>query len=1097
MEKIALRAIKLVNWYGFISTTIPVADDLTFITGENESGKSTILDAFKYAYLGDTVFNRSSGSSNRTLYSYTRCLIDSTEGLYARPADRFPTVYTHIALEFYDKLNNEEKILGVIIETSSTNETTARRYVMKNVALSDISFTYEKEGVLYPFSISDFRNTYKVAMYDVKDGVAQFSRETGLRLSDQGLNEYRRRLRQLMTYKPEAKIADFMKSYVLDSNPVDLSKLKISKQNIDTIKNDLNNIQTEIDKLDKVLDLFHTYDLTSRRVLQDDIRILLINKKEAEFEFESCRSEDEKLSLELEECRNQIQTIINQKDKIDDELIEARMLLNANDAGRAVEEERKILKELLQREAAAEENAEKLHRFQEIVDSILTEYSCSSEESNTVARNLEIGAYSVAEKTAAVSDLRSVLTEKRDDNTGEKAILNRKLRENETKRSVIDNRIEALEKGRIDYARLSKQQKLIEEINAEFEKRRINSKARMAFEFVLAVKDPDWQDVIEAFLGRHRYAILVEPQYFNVANEILDRMGVSEVELIRSRALNAMEVEPFDDAVSSLLEIKDPLASKYFSYLLGKIHAVDNKEVDKYDSALSKEGKISRNLTVSYIDLSKLKEYCLGLDAAKKTIALLKQERDDLDESDRRDYSAVLQIEGENTKISNYLEVFTDYDYSAAVTLARTKADVIQAENNVKELEEALRDNSEYIALAERVSRIEQDSNKLKTERDRLETQGNKTSDKIRENGISLEKANARLKSYEQSLLDMQDSKTGAREYIQISEKRAIDELKGEVLSEETKRRYKNDCDRLAAAQIPASQAEYNLTKRNEDLLPVGLDCEFDYSERQKKLKIDDFAEVQKKLDDQLNQFQRVFKKEFCAKIHSYVEDNIYETRKISRELHNLNFTTKYDLSISRISDGSDFDKILQYGDYLAKTSESESNNISLFDTSGYSDEEIDNLENEVIAIIESVISDNNENRMSELSDYRNYLTYEVIINGDGIVNGKLSSQIGYASGAATQIPYLLILSAALSMFYRSKENCSRIIFIDEPFDKMSDDNIKQMLDFFKEQQFQAILCAPTNKLDSIGEECDCIVPVRKYSKDRMIVGKEKWKNEV
>ena len=50
MAKVALTNIYLVNWYGFINTKIPIGRDLTLITGENECGKSTILDAMKYAF---------------------------------------------------------------------------------------------------------------------------------------------------------------------------------------------------------------------------------------------------------------------------------------------------------------------------------------------------------------------------------------------------------------------------------------------------------------------------------------------------------------------------------------------------------------------------------------------------------------------------------------------------------------------------------------------------------------------------------------------------------------------------------------------------------------------------------------------------------------------------------------------------------------------------------------------------------------------------------------------------------------------------------------------------------------------------------------
>ena len=54
MEKIVLKNIYLLNWYGFVGVTIPVDEDLTFITGENESGKSTILDAICLALYATT-----------------------------------------------------------------------------------------------------------------------------------------------------------------------------------------------------------------------------------------------------------------------------------------------------------------------------------------------------------------------------------------------------------------------------------------------------------------------------------------------------------------------------------------------------------------------------------------------------------------------------------------------------------------------------------------------------------------------------------------------------------------------------------------------------------------------------------------------------------------------------------------------------------------------------------------------------------------------------------------------------------------------------------------------------------------------------------
>jgi len=1093
MEKIVLRSITLVNWYGFAKTTIPLADDLTFITGENESGKSTILDAFKYAYLGDISFNRSSGSSARTVSSYTRCLIDSSINLYARPADRFPTVYTHIALEFYDKLNDVNKILGVIIETSSSNETTARRYIIKNKKIADISFTYEKDGKEIPYGISDFRNTYNVELFDVEEGKERFSRETGLRLNRKAISNYCRHLRSMMTYKPESKIADFMKRYVLEEKEVDLSKLKKTKQNIDVIKNDLNNIESELAKLKKILDFYHEYSLTTKRLLLDRVREILISKKEAESLLTEYKSEEERLKREIDNCEQNLKINKKESDEADNELIDAKTQLNANNAGKAVEDEKKKYIELCEKEAVLSEKASRLHGFQEIADNIIRKYPCDADNENTIISNLEKGDFSDADKETAVGNLKKQLNKKRDTNIEQITLLRKQLDDNNKKEKEYEERIENLKKGRIDFASHPKQQDLISAINEEFAKRKIQSEAKMAFEYVLDVKDKDWQKAIESFLNIHRYAVIVEPEYFSIANTIMDGLKITGVELVRTKALQEMKLEVYDDAVSNKLDIQNEIAAKYFAYWLGKIHAVENKEVDKFDNALSKEGKLSRNLAVSYIDLNKLKEYCLGLDAAKKTIDLFTAEKEELVKEDHEIHKKKEQLKEENNILERYLDSFGEYDYSSAIKLQKTKAEVIEKKKNIETLEESLRNNNEYMMLAERVSKAEERVKKLKEVHEKLESSRIKNSEKRVSNEANINKQKDILRDCSDSLSMINKDNIDASQIIDDCEKKTVEELKNETRIVETRKRDISRQEQLKG-NIPAAQAEYNLGKRNEDRLPTGVEYEAEYQNRYKRMQIDDFAGVDKKLREQMGQFEKVFKKEFCILIHKHVKESIDETKEISKELRSLNFTTKYDLNISKITDNSDFDKILRYGEYLAKIDDSKEG-TNLFGLSEYSEEEIKSLESEVVSIIEDVITDNDERRMNELSDYRNYLTYEVIINGDGIVNGKLSKQIGYASGAATQIPYLLILSAALSMFYRSRENCSRIVFIDEPFDKMSDDNIKQMLDFFKNQNFQAILCAPTNRMDSIGEECDCIVPVIKRSKEQMTVGKERWKD--
>ena len=69
-----LTKVKLINWHTFVNETFEVYHN-TLMTGENSTGKSTILDALQYVLtVGKCKFNKAASDiGNRTLESYIRC----------------------------------------------------------------------------------------------------------------------------------------------------------------------------------------------------------------------------------------------------------------------------------------------------------------------------------------------------------------------------------------------------------------------------------------------------------------------------------------------------------------------------------------------------------------------------------------------------------------------------------------------------------------------------------------------------------------------------------------------------------------------------------------------------------------------------------------------------------------------------------------------------------------------------------------------------------------------------------------------------------------------------------------------------------------
>ena len=314
----------------------------------------------------------------------------------------------------------------------------------------------------------------------------------------------------------------------------------------------------------------------------------------------------------------------------------------------------------------------------------------------------------------------------------------------------------------------------------------------------------------------------------------------------------------------------------------------------------------------------------------------------------------------------------------------------------------------------------------------------------------------------------------------------------GGLMNPETKSRNDRRVRELEGNIIGAQQA-YNNRKQEVDRLPVGLQYESVYQKRRGKIWIDDLQGIQQKLREQTVQYERIFKREFVLNIYETAKDARSDISDINKELRKLQFSTKYQFDVKMLDDNSDYAKILRYAEYLQETNNLSDGQMSLTNLMGYDGDEVETREKEIKDIINKIIDKNDISEIKRFADYRNYMSYEIIINNDEVTNGKLSKQVGYNSGAGTQIPYTLILSAALSMLYNARVNSVRLIFIDEPFEKMSDHNIKLMLDFFKNQNFQVIFCAPPNKLESIGSECGVIIPVLKITNDNMQIGKVRF----
>lgn len=1090
---IALKKVRLINWYGFSNVTAPIGF-FTLIAGRNGNGKSAMLDAVKYAAYGDTVFNKSSESKgSRTLSSYTRGLLDATAGTYMRPADSTPNVYSHIVLEYFDEVEEKSFVLGAVIETNAANNCQTYRYVADRFSLDQMEHTYEEEGLVMPLGASAIQKKYRLTLLNREQGLPRFMQMTGLKLNMGQIPTYLRKLRGIMSYDPNARIDQFIRESVLEERNVDFKKLIEAKENIEQLNDNFKRIQEEISELDGVLGEYDAWESESNRLLADDIRIVYKNMKALKEEIEKLNAEREQARREREDAAENLKILEKRKQDVEKRLIKANINLASLDSMRMITQEQERLEKLEENKSLLARCRE-LEQFQTVISEIMNRFFEKEEQitDKNILASLCGYEYTAAQKASGVAGMKQRIDRAYDEIV--KRIFGAESGIEELERGLdAQHRIlEECKRHQNTYGQIPEYTGLKEQINRELERRKISARAQFACEYVIGLEDEEWRDAIEAFLGPRRYTILVDPEYYDIADDVMNQSEYRHAHLFNTKLLMRRNVRVEEDSVVSMLQIKNPVAKRYFEFQLGRMHAVPLERVRMYENAISKEGRVAVAMDGYFLRFERIRSYYLGQKTFELNRIRAQKEISRLQEEKKQKLAEKRELEGQKSTLAQNREFFREYDYDAHSKYQRVSGEVRESKAQLERLKRAQADNQEYIELNETVGRLQKEQEAIgkesqKNARNQIaqETAITRCEDRIKDKTEKLGEQEKQYKEYQMEHYTVVQKTVEAYEkYLENGRKGS-----GGLLAEETRGRIRRSITEHER-NLMQLQADYNATHTG-NMLPRGTEGRREYAARRDRIWMDNLQEIRQKLEEQTRRYEDIFKNEFVLTILNSCERARDDLKQINRELANLNFSAKYEFDVHYVRDGSEYARIIDYARFLDEREQlggGADGQMTLGMLTTVSDEEGERLEKDMKQIVNRIIEKNSEEAIARFADYRNYMTYEILITNQVLNRAKLSRQTGFNSGAEVQIPYLLILASALLLIYNQRINSTRLVFIDEPFAKMDPGNVKLMLDFLRSQRLQVIFCSP-DKTDSIGNECEVILPALRVAADRMELG--------
>ena len=1028
----------------------------TLISGENGAGKSTLLDAIQFVIICSTnYFNKAAHENGkRKLTGYIRC----KTGRENKPYERTGEISAHVALEFYEEKRDKYFVIGAVVDSASEGQEKTARYLMDGVRLEDDFFFQGRT----PKSINQFRttNAKKIRQWCTTDKEARSMMKNRFgRIED----KFFRLIPKALAFRPIDDIKDFVYSYVLDEKAVNIDVLRENVRTYQDLQRTLENVKVRIGRLENINTL---HDQAMDGLQKDRQYEYYLARAEADLVQENIgrmQSEIQSDMLRLEELNGQIRTVKEEqteKQQIRDDL---RAELATDKDFLAKDEQEKKLQILENRKSdmlkerdtlqksmdVAKEQLKKLLKVKDTDDCIKLYYEnlCTPDKDFRLTETKENLFRVISYK----NEMRNRVLQKKAEVQAKEAAVSGEKQE-------LDRKIELLMKKKLSYT--DDVERVRTSIKEEFQRIGRTPEPRILCE-LLEITDDTWRNAVEGYLNTQRFYILVEPENFDIALGIYDRLR-KERKAYGVGLINTQNLEEFDTApqgsLATVVSSKNKYAKRYINMILGKVHMCDHyRELKKYKTSITRECMKYQNNVASAIKPAVFETPYIGQNALKVQLEQVKQKREEIKKQLEEMQERIEQLAFVLEPLSTEQDTDIKYQIDVIGDLRQISVEIRKCKDNIATLEK----NSNMIMKQVQLSTLEKMLEEIAIN---LNNQ-NRAAGKIEER-ISLTKqrvADEKVNHAEKAVLSEQIGDRAGDSlpiWKQEYEKQTVDKSFTQFKDNYLRRRKANQT--LVDRSVDAMKGAMNGYKTAHDFgAPAAMEGYPDFEAEYLKLKNSELLQYEDKVETARSAAEEEFREQFLSKLQENMKTAQTEFKELNKALNDIAFSNeKYEFMYMPSKKYRQYYEMIM-DDFNAMQGE------SIF--SGMFHENHKAVIEELFERL-AIDNDNSAKALDEFTDYRTYMDYDIrIIHNDG--NYSLYSKVcEEKSGGETQTPFYVTVAASFVQLYKNNIGGEAIglVLFDEAFNNMDDERIGGVLEFLRRLPLQILIAAPPDKIQYI-----------------------------